>query len=213
MNTQKMSKVERVIIGLVVAIILLGAVLAYIELPALLPKPTTSAYLTAQVICANGKVVNLSSKTRLNSLEVISETSPNIGSIVTSINTNLDLIPVFTLTAGTTISSYTVSGTFSVYINNYASGSMSTLVWDTSMAMSPVSPLPTLTSGSSSIVSSSTISLSSSPFTSTYLTSGHEYELRDCCSGVTITITFSDGSTATQMAQNAEIDWVFEYKS
>jgi hypothetical protein len=204
-------------IQLITVIGLIALVIFMFEIPNIqqLIKPkATSSYITAQVILTNGQVVNLSSLPKIPSLKVL---NPSNGGTVSSINTNLYLTPTFTLALGTTISSYTITGNLQVEIISDSSGGGLTngeVVYNSGVIpISPVNPLPTLTSGSSSIVASSTVSTSGQPFTTTYLKSGYMYSLEDICSRITLTINFSDNSSASQIAPNASINWEFEYIS
>ncbi len=201
-----------------IAVIALLA-LNFWAIPAIQHKGSASS-LTAQIVLTNGQVINLDSQTNsAKALAIISQTgsgngiSSTIGATISSINTNLYATPTFT----GTITSYTLSGGyFSVYINNYVNGGMTTLVWSFVPPFTPTSH-PALTSGVSALICSSTAYTSGQPFTGSNptLVSGQTYLLRDIVSGVSISGTFTDGSTfgPIMISNNAEIDWVFMYKT
>lgn len=202
-----------------IAVIALLA-LNFWAIPAIQHKGSASS-LTAQIVLTNGQVINLDSQTNsAKALAIISQTgsgngiSSTIGATISSINTNLYATPTFT----GTIASYTFSGGyFSVYINTYTNGAMSTLIWSATPPFTPTSH-PTLISGQSVLLCSSTASTNQVPFSygqSTPFTSGQTYLLRDIVSGVSISGTFTDGSTfgPIMISNNAEIDWVFMYET
>jgi hypothetical protein len=129
---------------------------------------------------------------------------------VSSINTNLDMIPTFT----GSVQSYTINaGAFNVaiYTGSNPSGNK---IYSASANINPISPLPTLTSGNSVIVCSSTVNSNSPPFTGINYINGVQYTLVDTISGFSISGTFTDGSTFGPVAAGtAQITWTFMYQS
>ena len=149
-----------------------------------------------------------------------SESLVNGGKTASSINTNLDIVPVYT----GTVSSYTInSGTFFVEIavgtvTSWAQAqSSSTTILDVvgDVAVQPVSPLPTFpASGGSVIVCSSTASGNQVPFTGPLYQQGQTYTLIDEISGFSISGTFNDGSTFGPVSAGiATCFWTFQYQS
>jgi hypothetical protein len=128
---------------------------------------------------------------------------------VTSIATNLDMTPTFT---GTVASYKITGGTFDTEIVNDNSGLIVLPVM--SSAITPISPLPTLVSGQSVIICSSTTSTSGALFTQSSFVNGQEYLLSDSIQGLTITGTFTDGQSFGPItAGNAVVQWTFIYST
>ena len=120
--------------------------------------------------------------------------------------TNLDIIPIFT----GTIQSYTVSGGFTVAI--YISGGAQ-VYSSGAVQMQPLNPLPIFTSGSSSILSSSTLTSTGLKALYNGWVSGHIYNLVDTYTNIDVTITFTDGLQFSQTATSGSITFQFEYLS
>ncbi len=189
---------------------MLSSFLVYIETPVFLPPKKTVLEVACVVTYANGATETFTSKTPLTTLTIFNMAT---GTDVSTINTNLDLTPTFT----GTIQSYTVSGTFNVQIISDTSGGGYTygevLYNSGSRAMSPISPLPTLTSGSSSIISSSTVTASGLQSLYNGWVNGLVYSLQDTFTNIDVTITFTDGIQLSQTATSGSITFQFEYLS
>jgi hypothetical protein len=204
MKAPRTNKAEQIIIGLVVTVILLCAVFAYIESPRFFPPKTKLAvdYATVTVTFSNGQTETLDSRyPSLAPLTILVS-----GAAISSINTNLYMTPTFT----GTVSSYTVSATYGVSIQDMTTDAY---VYTYDMAMSPVSPLPTLSSGNSVIICSSTVSASALQSLYSAWVSGRTYTLMDSANSPTMTITFTDGLTLSQTGTTATIKLTFEYHS
>ena len=205
--TKKQKFNVQIVAVVSIAVIALLA-LNFWAIPMIQHKGSASS-LTAQIILANGQVINLDSQTPPKGLTIVSETgsgngiSSTVGAAISQINTNFNFIPTFT----GTVASYTVSGTFGIEINNAQGGT----VWAVNKPLESLNP--TLVSGKSVILSSSTASTYQAPFSGVGLTKGQIYTLVDFTLGVSISGTFTDGSAFGPInAQNAQINWVFKYQ-
>jgi len=203
-----MDKNVQTVLAVAVAVALFFAVMHY-GVPAWKPQvpsaaTASSSYATVVVTYSDGSSKTFDSRMQVAEQAIV---DPNNGKTVSAINTNLNIIPTFT----GTVQSYTVSGSLGVQIKDLTTGAT---VYDSgAMALSPVSPLPALSSGSPSVIASSTIS--GSGLQSLY--SGWKvtdtYALIDYFSNVKVTITFTDGSQASQTAASGSITWQFKYQS
>jgi hypothetical protein len=197
-----MDKNVQTVLAVAITAIIVFAVMQY-GIPTWRAQ-SASSYATLTVTYTDGTSKIFDSRQQAIGQAIIDLST---GKTVSSINTNLNIIPTFT----GTVQSYTVSGSLGVQIKDVTTGAT---VYDSgAMALSPVTPLPTLSSGSSSIIASSTIS--GSGLQSLY--SGWKvtdtYALVDYFSNVKVTITFTDGSQASQTAASGSITWQFKYQS
>ena len=159
------------------------------------------------------------SKSQALSLINESPTAGTVGSTATEINTNLNMIPVYT----GNVASYSINqGSFFVEIavgtvTSWAQAqSSSTQILEVvgDQAIQPVSPLPSMpSSGGSVIVCSSTVSGSMAPFIGPLYQQGQTYTLIDEISGFSISGTFTDGSTFAVSAGTATCFWTYQYTS
>jgi hypothetical protein len=126
--------------------------------------------------------------------------------VAVSISTNLNIIPDFS----GDVASYTVNaGTFSVQILN----TNNAIMYSNNAVLNPTSH-PTLVSGQSMIICSSTASTSGIPFSSVAFTSGQTYTLVNKISGFSISGVFTDGQPfGPIVAKDAQISWTFKYQS
>ncbi len=162
---------------------------------------TTNATLTVNYI--DGSHSTFSSGNQ-KSLTII-DSQKNLA--VSSINANLNMIPVFT---GQILNYQITPGTFSVQMLN----SQNVNIYSVNMPVVPVNNLPALVSGRSIIVCSSTAYTTGTPFTSVALQQGQTYTLIYQISGFSISGTYTDGSIfGPIVAQNAQIAWKFVYES
>ena len=194
----KMDKNRQTVLAIAITALTVFAFIQYV-VPLVKPK-STSAYLTGTITYSDGSTQPFDSRSYTNSLTILTTS----GATVSSINTNLNLIPVFT----GTIQSYTLTGNLQILINNPDG----TLKYQTTMSLQPLHP--TLVSGQSVIVASSTLSasvLESLPVYSPWVP-GQTYKLTDYSYGVTLTGTFTDGAAFNIMAPSAEITWYFVYR-
>jgi hypothetical protein len=205
-----MKQKTKLALAVVLTVIIVATSVEYLE-PAVvnLTRQYVDASAVGELVLEDGTSIPIP-----DTLTIISQTgsgngiTSTYGATITRINTNLYMTPIF----NGPIASYTLSGgTFSIYVNNYNNGAMSTLVYSASMGLSSLHP--DLNSGSPVIIASATTYTSNAPFTSQYLTSGKTYILRDIVSGLQISGTFTDGqSFGPYYISSAEIDWVFKYQ-
>jgi hypothetical protein len=170
--------------------------------------PNGEGVSTAEMILtySDGTTARVKSTDSAQQLFSIAESSS--GKTVTSINTNLNMIPTYS----GTISSYSiVAGTFTMSIKDNSNGGT---IMSGSASVQTVSPLPTLQSGHSVIICSSTANGNTAPFYGVTYTVGHTYTLNMHVSGFKIQGTFSDGKTfGPVQAPDADINWGFTYTS
>ena len=208
------------VISLAVIVVLLVSVIFVVEYSTLFPSKKTPVSVGSAA--SDGITVTISYTTssgQTGTVTVNSDAQPigktlsllgtgavnsiPAGSTITSINTNLDMTPTY---AGT-VSSYTVAGTYGVALAG------SSVSYSSTVALSPVSPLPTLTSGGESIICSSTVTPTGIIALTSGWVDGATYTLTDTFTSPSMTITFSDGVQLSQTAQTAQIQFTFEYAS
>lgn len=231
MKNNKMK--NKVVISLAIIVILLVSAIFVVEIPNIFPPPkktptttnTAGDYMTATIsyTTPSGQTgtVTLNSDaqpsgTTLSMIGTGASNSIPAGSTINSINTNLDLIPTYSLLYGTTVSSYTVAGSFTTELIGATSSGANTgsaLYTSSPIAMSPVSPLPTLSSGNSVIICSSTVASSAIQGCYSGWHQSNDYNWIDTCSSPSMTITFSDGSSVTQTASACSFTLDFAYQS
>ncbi len=228
-----MKNKNKIVLSLAIIVVLLVSAIFVAEIPNIFPHKKTPIansagdYMTATIsyTTPSGQTgtVTLNSNAQPSGTQLsmiatpYSATGIPSGSTINNINTNLDMIPSYTLAAGTTISSYAVSGSFATELIGATSTGTNTgsaLYTSSPIAFSPVSPLPTLSSGGSVIICSSTVASSaiqSCGYTGWHV--GNDYNWIDTCNSPSMTITFSDGSTATQTASSCSFSLDFQYQS
>jgi hypothetical protein len=233
MKNNKVMK-NKIVISLAIIVVLLVSAIFVVEIPNIFPPPkktsTTTTYSAGDYMTATISYTTPSGQTgtvTLNSnaqpsgttLSMIGTGASNsipAGSTINSINTNLDMIPTYSLLYGTSVSSYTVAGSFTTELIGATSSGANTgsaLYTSSSIAMSPVSPLPTLSSGNSVIICSSTVSSSAIQGCYSGWHQGNDYNWIDTCSSPSMTIVFSDGSSVTQTASSCSFTLDFAYQS
>ena len=213
MSKAKQREQRNILIVVAVAVFMVISLFAWSGYnPLAQPKTGTSHTTGANIASTNTAAMTIYysdgshstpiKSTATNALSIMEEGS---GKQVSSINTNLNMIPTFT----GTISSYTINpGTFSVSITGPNAN------YQTNIPVIPGANLPSLTSGQSVIVCSSTVNTNTAPFASANFLVGTHYTLTDTISGFSISGTFSDGSTFGPIsAGTATITWGFLYES
>lgn len=227
-----MKKDVKIIVSLLVIAVLVVAVAFYVS-TSLPPKTTdvshtsglsmaSTNYAAMVIQYANGQSATITStqSSASKSLSLINEspTAGTVGATATSINTNLDMIPVYT----GTVSSYTIApGAFQVLVvvgtvTTSAGANSGTIIYNSGqVALSPISPQPSMpASGGSVIVCSSTVNGNSPPFTGVNYVQGTTYTLCDEISSFTISGTFNDGTTFGPVTAGvAWCFWTFQYSS
>jgi len=203
-----MDKNVQTFLAVVVAFVLFFAIMYY-GVPVWKPQvpsaaTAASSYATVTVTYSDGSSKTFDSRMQVAGQSIV---DPSSGKTVSTINTNLNIIPTFT----GTVQSYTVSGSLGVQIKDLTTGST---VYDSgTIALSPVTPLPTLSSGSPSVIASSTITGSGLQSLCPSWKTTDTYALVNYFSNVKVTITFADGSQASQTAASGSITWQFKYQS
>lgn len=198
MAMEKRNSILMIAAVILSILIIAAGVLYYRSIPT-----ESSLYLTLTVNYTDGTTRVFDSRSQ-NLRQTIVDAST--GLTVSSINTNLVIIPVFT----GTIQSYTVTGSLSVHILNVQANSK---VFDSGIL--PLNPTshPTLVSGSSSIISSSTVTASALQSLYTGWSTSNTYALVDSFANVKVTLTFTDSTQLSQTVASGQISWNFVYHS
>ena len=197
-----MDKNVQTVLAVAITAILVFAIMQY-GIPAWQAQ-SSSSYATLTVNYTDGTSKTFDSRSQVTGQTIIDS---DTGKTVSSINTNLNIIPTFT----GTIQSYTVTGSLSSAIRNAQTGV--DVYYSGKIDLGLVYPLPTLVSGSPSIISSSTVSASGLQALYSGWSVSNTYTLRDEFYNVKVTITFTDGSQLSQTVASGSISWNFQYQS
>ncbi len=209
------SETRNIFIAIVLTAIITFAMIQY-AIPAIDTNINKNGSLTTASVLftyADGSKAYLNSTdTPQQIMSIIDQNSGDTkyGQQITSVQTNLYMTPTFTGNIG---SWSIIGGTFSIQITDSSNGG-AIVYGPSSMAISPISPLPSLTNGQAVIVCSSTANGNTVPFSSVSYVQGHTYVLTDTITGYKIQGTFSDGASFGPIsASTATITWTYQYQS
>lgn len=143
------------------------------------------------------------------------------GSTITSVNTNLVLTPTYTLTAGTTITGYSIGGTFSTAMFKAAStapyaDSGSALYTSSPIAMVKPSNAGSVTGSGKEVIVTSVTTPADSILNAAVYTgwqNGQYYNWKMTANSPSMTLQFSDGTSLSKTASSITFVMTFVYGS
>ena len=131
------------------------------------------------------------------------------GQVITSIKLEVYITPVFT----GTVQNYAVSGSFRMLIQKI--GAPLYTVYDSgTVSLQPLSPLPALVSGRSTVIASSTLSAQQVESLCSGWINGGSYGITwSAPTSLSMTITFTDGNIVTKTANIPVATYSFKYET
>ena len=215
-NFKATSLILKMMIKMQTKFVLIGGLLILLALTlpmiytAFAPSPAsdTASYMVVTVTYTDGTTRQFSSSGAPSGLTIV---DPSTGKIVSSIKVELYMVPVWT-PEWLGVASYTVSGKLKMRIlrssDNY-------VCYDSGLVdLQPLKPLPTLVNGQPVVITSATVSASAIESLYTGWQNGAKYKFEySNPTPITLTVTFTDGGTASRTATAPTLQWEFQYLS